>query len=178
MTVPNSRRNPTCVPTTAVRRMMLLPSAVALLLLLLLLSLSPFGVNANALGKPRRETPTARTIKVQNKSGRRVDILWINRFTANGVVTYHSNSDDGKGYPYGGETSINSYVTHEFQVQEMPSTTKKNKCLGPNDTCRMGYFQVNKEEHQGRYRMLYESTFCIGREGGGGFLGGPLLYFF
>jgi hypothetical protein len=164
MTASTSSRSRTPIGVcTTVRRLLLFP-AVAVLLFLGSLSFSPFDywqrgrgrvssslglVQANALGKPRREVATARSIKIQNKSGRRVDILWINRFNADGVVTYHSNSEDGKGYPYGGDTSINSYMTHEFKVQEMPSTTS-SKCLGPNDTCRMGYFQVNKEEHQGK----------------------------
>lgn len=118
---------------------------LALSALMLILQLSTTGtVNAAALGKERRETPNQRTIQLHNQSGRRVDVLWINRSVQ--PNTFISNSESGEGYPYGAQQGINSYIGHEFEVREMPSK-KTGECRIPGD-CKKGYFQVNEQEGQ------------------------------
>lgn len=112
-------------------------------------------VQSAALGRARRENPNQRNILFVNKSGRRVDVLWINRATD--PVTYRTNSENGEGYPYGASQGINSYLSHEFQVREMPSK-KSGKCL--SDECRTAYFQVNDQEGQSAYVRLFPTRSC------------------
>lgn len=45
--------------------------------------------------------------------------------------------------------NLNSYVTHAFEAREMPG--KHGKCLGSDQTCRVGYFAVNKNDDQREY---------------------------
>jgi len=112
--------------------------------LLFIVIILPTNVNAAALGMERRETPTQRNVLLINKSGRRVDLFWINRFVD--PIQFQSNSDNGEGYPYGASQGINSYIGHEFEIREMPSK-KTGQCQIPND-CKKGYFQVNDQEGQ------------------------------
>jgi hypothetical protein len=47
--------------------------------------------------------------------------------------------------------SLNSYVGHSFEAREMPGKT--GKCLGRDMTCRVGYFTVNKNDEQRKFRQ-------------------------
>ena len=42
--------------------------------------------------------------------------------------------------------NLNSFVTHTFEAREMPG--KGGTCLGKDQTCRIGYFTVNKNDDQ------------------------------
>lgn len=117
-----------------------------LLVLAVLISL-PTGGDSAALGMERREAPNQRNVLVFNKSGRRVDIFWINRAVE--PNEFRSNSENGEGYPYGASQGINSYIGHEFEIREMPSK-KTGQCQIPND-CKKGYFKVNDQEGQSKY---------------------------
>ena len=119
---------------------------LTLSLLMVLLIAFPSSANAAALGMERRESPSQRNVVVYNKSGRRIDVFWINRHTD--PVSYQSNSEGGQGYPYGASQGINSYIGHEFEIREMPSKTT-GQCKIPND-CKKGYFQVNDQEGQSK----------------------------
>jgi hypothetical protein len=134
---------------------------LSLLLLLstvfVFLSHSTNTVNAAAFGKERREAPNQRNIVLYNQSGRRVDAFWINR--SHEPNTYHSNSDNGEGYPFGAQQAINSYIGHEFEIREMPSK-KTGACQDP-DNCRKGLFQVNDQEGQSKYCMYEFSNVVI-----------------
>ena len=102
-------------------------------------------VNAAALGKARHKTPESREIFIQNDTGRRIDVMWINTFVK--PHTFHSNSPDEMGYAYGSSTGIDSYIGHEFEVRELPSKTTK-ECLFGIDACRKAHFKVSLEENQ------------------------------
>ena len=49
----------------------------------------------------------------------------------------------------GASMSLNSFVTHAFEAREMPG--KNGNCLGNDQTCRVGYFAVNKNDDQREY---------------------------
>jgi len=108
---------------------MMLSSSLLLLPLLLLLPAS--AVN-----------PQARDLRIINEAGFKVEIFWINRWKNDELVL---NSEEG--IFHGAESRINSYLSHEFEVQEV-ANKKLGKCKGPNDTCRKGHFQVNSNEEQ------------------------------
>jgi prolyl 4-hydroxylase len=86
--------------------------------------------------------PQSRDIRIINEAGFKCNIYWINRWKNDELVL---NSEEGVFH--GAETKINSYISHEFEVQEIPSKNT-GKCKGPNDTCRKGYFQVNSNDEQ------------------------------
>jgi hypothetical protein len=119
------------------------------------------GVQAAALGKERKENPSARLIDIRNESGRRFDVLWIDsiRLPPPGQPKARISNNEGEGYPYGGQANINSYVGHEFEIQEMPSK-KTNECMYAE--CRKATFVVNNEEDQGERSiplLAFESDF-------------------
>ena len=47
----------------------------------------------------------------------------------------------------GGDFSLNSYVGHEFEVREMPSS-RTGLCVSEDQTCRNGFFVVSENEEQ------------------------------
>ena len=115
-------------------------------------------VNAAALGKTRHKTPESREIFIQNETGRRIDVMWINRFV--NPNTFHSNSPDEMGYAYGSSTGIDSFVGHEFEVRELPSKTTK-QCLFGENACRKAHFQVSVEENQCKCICICICMYCI-----------------
>lgn len=102
--------------------------------------------HAAVLGMSRRGSPNARKFSFFNRSGRRVDIFWINRST--NPVSFVTNSDRGEGYPFGGSTGVDSYIGHEFEIREMPSK-KTGECKIPGN-CQKAHFKVNDREGQSR----------------------------
>ena len=92
--------------------------------------------------------PQSRDIRIINEAGFKVEIFWINRWKNDELVL---NSEDG--IFHGAESQINSYVTHEFEVHEVPNK-KLGRCKGPGNTCRKGYFQVNENDEQCRCYKL------------------------
>lgn len=49
----------------------------------------------------------------------------------------------------GADLNLNSYVSHTFQVKEMPGKISQ-KCTGENEECMVGTFTVNSHENQGK----------------------------
>jgi hypothetical protein len=86
----------------------------------------------------RGEEP--RNINIQNDSGSKIEIYWINPY--NNEATLQSTP---VVYP-GSTFSLNSFRTHFFEVREVPG--KGGKCFGQNDTCRVGHFTVNENDEQ------------------------------
>lgn len=91
--------------------------------------------------------PQARDIRIINEAGFKVEIYWINRWKNDELVL---NSEEG--IFHGAESKINSYISHEFEVQEVPNK-KLGHCKGPDKECRKGYFQVNSNEEQCEYKL-------------------------
>lgn len=133
---------PRTLPTRTASRILVLLTVILLLATLT----SP--TEAAILGMSRREAPNSRKVNFVNQSGRRVDVLWINRST--NPISYVSNSENGEGYPYGATQGINSFIGHEFEIREM-SSKRTGQCNVPGD-CQTGYFQVNDQEGQSKYR--------------------------
>lgn len=83
---------------------------------------------------------TGRSIGIQNDSISRVEIHWIHPQSNEKVL--QSNP-----FIYPGATfSLNSYVTHAFEAREIPG--KSGKCAGKDETCRVGFFEVNNNDDQ------------------------------
>mmetsp|Transcript_15312 Transcript_15312/g.18632 ORF Transcript_15312/g.18632 Transcript_15312/m.18632 type:complete len:485 (+) Transcript_15312:173-1627(+) len=104
---------------------------------------------------------TERSIQIQNESGSKVEIYWINPDTKEGLLQSHP-------HVYQGATlSLNSFVTHAFEAREVPN--KAGKCAGENKTCRIGYFAVNENDDQVFYipenfQVKHEDNKSIARE--------------
>jgi len=84
----------------------------------------------------------SRDVRVINNAGFKVLIYWINRWKNDELQL---NSPDGVFH--GSETIIKSFITHEFEVVEVPAK-KTGLCKGENNECRKGYFQVNEYDGQ------------------------------
>jgi hypothetical protein len=92
----------------------------------------------------------ARSITIQNDSGTKVEIYWINPSTGQGLL-------QSSPYIYNGAAlNLNSFVTHTFEAREMPG--KGGTCLGKDQTCRIGYFTVNKNDDQ---QVFIDSEFNV-----------------
>ena len=123
---------------------------------LILLSIAIPSSKAHILGQTRRlETVSQRSVEVINKSGRRVDVLWVNSQNPK-QEEFVTQSENGDGVAYGAAASINSYVGHTFEVREMPGKNS-GKCL--EETCWKGRFTVSTEHEQGMLRLY---NFCYG----------------
>jgi len=85
--------------------------------------------------------PTERSIQIMNQSGRRVDIHWINPDP--GEMVLQSSPD----LLNGASQDLNSYVTHHFQVRELPAK-KTGVCAGQDEACRVDHFTVNENQNQ------------------------------
>jgi len=82
----------------------------------------------------------SRNVRIINEAGFKVDIYWINRWKNDELV---KNSEEGVFH--GAETQINSYISHEFEIQEIPNS-KTGKCK--EEECKKGHFQVNANDEQ------------------------------
>jgi hypothetical protein len=116
-----------------------------LTLLLQILLLLPFVVSVN---------PQSRDLRIINEAGFKIEIFWINRWKNDELVL---NSEDG--IFHGAESKINSYVSHEFEIHEVPNKIT-GKCKGPDNTCRKGHFQVNENDEQCKFHSVLVLLYC------------------
>lgn len=100
---------------------------------------------------------TSRTLDIVNRSGHRVKLYWINRWKNDELVL---NTEEA--LLHGADSRINSYVSHEFEIQEVPHK-KTNKCSGENGECLKAQFQVNKHHGQSKSVQSFQSftSVCI-----------------
>lgn len=96
--------------------------------------------------------PSSRSIVVQNRAGCKIDFFWIHPHTKE---LAGSNTDGG--LVNGGDSSINSYVTHSFEVQELPSK-KTGQCKEAE--CRKAYFSVSTNEDQSKSSCCNSNYWC------------------
>jgi hypothetical protein len=125
-------------------------AVVLLLLLLLLFDEDTTNVYA-ARTKRRNGNPQARPVRVLNQCGVKVDIYWIHPDTGE----LASSSTNGDGVMFGGETGIDSYVGHEFEVREVENN-KTKRCRTINK-CLHNTFAVNTNEEQSKFNLGRES---------------------
>ena len=117
------------------------PSRTVLFILLLLCNQ---GVNA----RYRKDgNAQSRSIQILNRSGVKIDYFWIHPGTGE-----LAESQTEGGIITGADTSINSYVGHSFEVQELPRKAT-GKCV--EDECQKTTFTVNSNEDQGKYTYVY-----------------------
>jgi hypothetical protein len=98
---------------------------------------------------------TSRSINIINHAGFTVDVYWINRWKNDELVL---NTADG--ILNGASTSLNTFVTHEFQLLEVPSK-KSGKCR--QDECRTATFQVNANTGQSKSFLSTSGMSCHSR---------------
>lgn len=85
---------------------------------------------------------SARAIQLLNESGHRVEVYWIHPETGEMML----QSSQG-GVHNGATFSLNSYVSHAFEVREVPSR-RTGECQGENNQCRTAHFAVNENNDQ------------------------------
>ena len=118
--------------------------------LLPLLLIFATGAFAAAAGRARaryNSQPNSRNIHVLNRSGVKVDVYWVNIQTGE----LAESNTQGEGIAVGGDSAINSYVGHTFEVQELPSK-KTHRCR--SSECQTAHFTVSSNEDQSTQRTL------------------------
>lgn len=93
--------------------------------------------------KRKNGNPLSRDIAIENQSGVPIDIRWINTETRE-----LADSNLEEPLVYGGDTGINSYVGHSFEIQEVEV---KGKCR--YRMCRKAYIKVSENEDQRKYSV-------------------------
>lgn len=105
-----------------------------------LLFLISFAQFAFAYRRRYEGHPRARTIHMENQSGSTIMKRWKHPDTGE-----LADPQPVEGVPYGGESLVNSYIGHVFQIDEMPSK-RTGKCrLGK---CRRTFLTVSDKEDQ------------------------------
>lgn len=82
-----------------------------------------------------------RSIQIFNQSGRRVDVHWVPPYE--GEMVLQSKPDILNG----ASLALNSYITHTFEVRELPGKTS-GVCSGEGGVCQVDHFTVNSHENQ------------------------------
>ena len=113
-------------------------SAWAALLCLLVAS------TANAGRPPITNKNTSRGIKILNESGSRVEVYWIHPQTREGTLMSSPDVMNGASFP------LNSFVGHEFELRELPSTTT-GACKGDDNVCHTATFAVSENDDQSEW---------------------------
>eukprot|EP00985_Skeletonema_marinoi_P016040 scaffold8508_cov161-Skeletonema_marinoi.AAC.4 len=108
----------------------------SVILLLLILNLLPHICTSEE---------TARHIKILNQSGRRISISWIH--PSSGARTIQHSTPDVLN---GASLALDSFVTHTFEILELPSKRTKMCIDGKEEegACRKDYFTVNDRQNQ------------------------------
>jgi hypothetical protein len=92
---------------------------------------------------PATNKATSRNIKILNESGGKVEIHWIHPQTRAATLMSTPNVMNGASFP------LNSYIGHEFEVRELPSTTT-GVCPSEDQTCRTALFPVSGNADQSK----------------------------
>lgn len=123
-------------------------SATPMLLILVLLA-AVIEVDAGAvMGKIRsgNSNPNSRSLNIENQSGRKVDLYWVNMFEKpEKFVPQFVEDGVSVGCSYGADKSISSYVGHTFEIRELPSK-KTEACIF--DECRKVRYTVRDRQEQ------------------------------
>jgi len=114
-------------------RKMLATISILLLNLLVLV----YNTNINEFSRP---------IQIINETGRRLEVFWVSVDTGELIPTLPAP------VVAGATASLNSFMTHTFELREMPST-KTGECSGENNVCHAVRFTVNENQNQAIYVM-------------------------
>lgn len=115
-------------------------------------------VNGGAILGEQREglSSQSRGVIIENSSGRKVDMFWVNTFvTPEQFVAQFIDDGEMIGLAYGADKAISSYVSHVFELRELPSK-KTKRCVYAN--CRIVRFKVSKNMDQ---KYILEKDFTI-----------------
>ena len=74
---------------------------------------------------PATTKATERPIKILNESGSRVEIYWIHPQTRELTLMSAPNVLNGATF------NLNSFIGHEFEIRELPSTKARIKLVAP-----------------------------------------------
>jgi hypothetical protein len=100
---------------------------------------------AQAAPKHRKDgNPLSRSVSVNNKAAAKIDIFWIHPHTQE----LAPSNTNGEGIVFGATSGVLSYVSHQFEVQEIPHP-KTGKCKYA--VCRKAYFTCSTQENQGAF---------------------------
>jgi hypothetical protein len=83
--------------------------------------------------------PVDRAIRLLNESGSKLEVYWVNSQTGDRVLMSTPVVHSGAVMP------LNSFVGHEFEIHEVPST-KTGECK--DQTCHSGSFVVSENDDQ------------------------------
>ena len=93
-------------------------------------------------GAPATTKLTSRKINILNDSGSRVEIHWVHPTTRETVLMTTPDIMHGGTFP------LNSFVEHEFEVRELPSS-KTGVCKSEDKVCRITTMIVSEGDEQG-----------------------------
>ena len=111
----------------------------AVALLLCLLTQFP-----GASARRRKDgNPQSRGIKILNRSGVKFDCYWVHPHTRK----LSDSQTEEDGVVHGAETSISSYIGHEFECIELPRKST-GQCV--NQPCLTTTFAVTSHEDQSK----------------------------
>lgn len=115
---------------------------------------------ASALMSIAEAGPDKRSINLINQSGSKVEVHWIHPDTGERVLQSNPFIYDGATF------TLNSFVTHEFEVRELPAKDGKCKSGEDQQTCGLGYFVVKDSDEQNFFigkniKVEYEDTRTI-----------------
>jgi len=113
--------------------MNLFKAMCSLSLVVLTILISTFLVTSN---------DTERSIQIVNECNHRLELFWVRVGTGELVKQI-----DGNALVGGATSSLNSFVGHTFQVNELPGL-KSGQCKSAYQQCKIATFTVNKNQNQ------------------------------
>jgi len=87
-----------------------------------------------------------RPIQIVNETGRKFEVFWVDPDTGELIPTLPAPVSAGS------TANLNSFMTHSFELREVPST-KTGECSGDDNDCKAVRFTVNENENQAIYIM-------------------------
>jgi hypothetical protein len=87
-----------------------------------------------------------RNLRILNESGGRVELYWVHPETRALSLMSTPFIYDGATFP------LQTYVGHEFEVRELPST-KTGEC--GDETCKIGLFAISGNDDQRKFRPTH-----------------------
>jgi len=98
-------------------------------------------LNVFVFAGPATTKTTARDIRIVNNNKSRVEVYWVHPDTREGFLMSSPNIMSGADF------SLNSFIGHEFELREKPST-RTGKCESEDQTCRNDFFKISENNNQ------------------------------
>lgn len=108
--------------------------------------------------RPQNPNPLSRTVGIDNQSGRKIEMYWVNVFKEpNDFVPQFMEDGVQVGCSYGADKTINSFSGHQFEIREVPSK-KTKKCVF--NECRKVRIKISDRKQQ-TYTINRDFTISI-----------------